>query len=487
MALSSKKSRNLAKERAHYNTLNHGVDSAELTPLDPRILEGAASRIEEKLKHTDQLRQILAQSLTEAEDDYKRAMRKWRLHQSLVDPRKGPIRARRRKPFPGLKTRMGQREFGIVKRRLEKNLHLSNGHLQRALTLCYDNFSSKQLIDMGTLTTGKNLQISSLTGLVKFNLKQEEEALKNSFYPKIIALFGSGPSARIFEQSESFRACLKCIVEQSLQAQILASLNEWSRLMRSDLPPRFAMQLTLDQANDETDRGTLEFYPSKDELTSVVVNIGQSIANALNTIPTVETLLLPSSEKKCLNTALPEHVAAPFYTQLTTTVNELFKGAEDELNNLIATYGHLFDGSDEAENAKFVTGADFDFDLAVAKITQYQQIVAEIAALPVTRDFTIVILDYEDAKRSITAIARRHAAKIVSALLTRHVTECDAIIDEFETIKAKAEKEPDDTEELIEIQNYILAIKGKRLQEIDLELEEMLKRMMYLLGQLIFI
>ena len=129
----------------------------------------------------------------------------------------------------------------------EKNLHLSNGHLQRALTLCYDNFCSKQLIDMGSLTTGKNLQISSLTGLVKFNLKQEEEALKNSFYPKIIALFGSGPSARVFEHSESFRACLKCIVEQSLQAQILASLDEWTRLMRSELPPRFAMQLTLDQ------------------------------------------------------------------------------------------------------------------------------------------------------------------------------------------------------------------------------------------------
>ena len=65
----------------------------------------------------------------------------------------------------------------------------------------------------------------------------------------------------------------------------------------------------------------------------------------------------------------------------------------------------------------------------------------------------------KDAKRSITAIARRHAAKIVAALLSRHVSECDSIIDEFETIKAKAEKEPDDTEELIQIQNYILSIK----------------------------
>ena len=59
MNLSSRTSRNLAKERAYYNTLNHGVDSAELTPLDPTILVGAQNRIEEKLKSTDELRQIL--------------------------------------------------------------------------------------------------------------------------------------------------------------------------------------------------------------------------------------------------------------------------------------------------------------------------------------------------------------------------------------------------------------------------------------------
>ena len=69
---------------------------------------------------------------------------------------------------------------------------------------------------------------------------------------------------------------------------------------------------------------------------------------------------------------------------------------------MLSTYGHLFDGTDEAENKKFNPGSDFDFDEAVAKISQYQQIVAEVAALPVSKDFSIVMLDYEDAKRGIT-------------------------------------------------------------------------------------
>ena len=85
----------------------------------------------------------------------------------------------------------------------------------------------------------------------------------------------------------------------------------------------------------------------------------------------------------------------------------------------------------------------------------------------------------------ITA-ARNHAERIVNALLARHRKDCDSIISEFEEIKGVAEKNPEDTEELIKIQNYIIEIKGKRLQQIDLELEEMLKRMMYLLDVHLF-
>ena len=103
-----------------------------------------------------------------------------------------------------------------------------------------------------------------------------------------------------------------------------------------------------------------------------------------------------------------------------------------------------------------------------------------------TKNFPIVILNYEDAKRGLITAARNHAERIVNALLARHRKDCDSIISEFEEIKGVAEKNPEDTEELIKIQNYIIDIKGKRLQQIDLELEEMLKRMMYLLDVHLF-
>ena len=42
------------QERKHYHTLKHAVDSAELTPLDPSMLRGAESRIQDELKSNDE-------------------------------------------------------------------------------------------------------------------------------------------------------------------------------------------------------------------------------------------------------------------------------------------------------------------------------------------------------------------------------------------------------------------------------------------------
>merc|ERR1711990_580479 len=208
-------------ERQYFNQLNNAVDSAELTPLQQSFLIGATNRIQPHLRQGEEFQKILKEALKEAEEVYNHAMRKWRMQQTVIDPVRGRIKKKVRKPFPGLTIRMGEKEFQSTRKKLEKNLHTSNTYLQQMLTLCYNQFSSKQLIDLVALTRGKSLQISNLLGSVKFQIKQEEEMLKNGFFSKIISLFGSGVAGSLFETSPSFRSCLKCILEQQLQFQIL--------------------------------------------------------------------------------------------------------------------------------------------------------------------------------------------------------------------------------------------------------------------------
>ena len=143
------------------------------------------------------------------------------------------------------------------------------------------------------------------------------------------------------------------------------------------------MQITLD--------GQLEFYPSYQDLLDVILNIGKglfqtkllinyrnhlqftvnqhfsAIATSLSTIPSAEVHLIAMQQTQYLKTALPDHVAAPYYKQLEETIKELFAGPQAELEDLIAKYGHLIDGTDEAQNEKY-SGDKFTFEEAVEDI-----------------------------------------------------------------------------------------------------------------------
>ena len=103
--------------------MNNAVDSAELTPLQQSFLIGATNRIQPHLRTGDEFQKILKEALKEAEDVYNHAMRKWRMQQTIIDPVRGRIEKKIRKPFPGLTVRMGDKEFLATRKKLEKSLH----------------------------------------------------------------------------------------------------------------------------------------------------------------------------------------------------------------------------------------------------------------------------------------------------------------------------------------------------------------------------
>ena len=51
--------------------------------MEKSVLEGAANRIQKDLKATDEAKQILSETLNEAEQVYNHAMRKWRMSETI--------------------------------------------------------------------------------------------------------------------------------------------------------------------------------------------------------------------------------------------------------------------------------------------------------------------------------------------------------------------------------------------------------------------
>ena len=60
-------------------------------------------------------------------------------HSNKGDKKHG--KSGKRKPFPGLKCRMGRQDFKKQRLSLENSLWLMNPCMQQALRLCYDQFS----------------------------------------------------------------------------------------------------------------------------------------------------------------------------------------------------------------------------------------------------------------------------------------------------------------------------------------------------------
>lgn len=69
----------------------------------------------------------------------------------------------------------------------------------------------------------------------------------------------------------------------------------------------------------------------------------------------------------------------------------------------------------------------------------------------------------------------------MTKLASKHRHEVERIIKEFEVIKDRAEREPEDTEELVKIQDYIKLVKETKLKEIDDNLMSVLDRFLFMM------
>ena len=114
-------------------------------------------------------------------------------------------------------------------------------------------------------------------------------------------------------------------------------------------------------------------------------------------------------------------------------------------------------------------------------VNKFRKLVNEIYEIPCLQFFEITKLDYEEAKRGLIAAARGHADTIVTRLASKHRHEVERIIKEFEVIKDRAEREPEDTEELVKIQDYIKQVKDTTLKEIDDNLMSVLDRFLFMM------
>uniref|UniRef100_A0A6Q2WX96 Dynein axonemal heavy chain 12 n=1 Tax=Esox lucius TaxID=8010 RepID=A0A6Q2WX96_ESOLU len=99
-------------------------------------------------------------------------------------------------------------------------------------------------------------------------------------------------------------------------------------------------------------------------------------------------------------------------------------------------------------------------------LEEFHVLSKEIVSLPAIAHFAMVRLDCEELKQGLAKKAKTFAQLLLEKLVTNH-RENSLICQEFETIKEKALKVPETTEEITEMITYIGHIKTKGIEELN--------------------
>lgn len=104
--------------------------------------------------------------------------------------------------------------------------------------------------------------------------------------------------------------------------------------------------------------------------------------------------------------------------------------------------------------------------LYLQEIDRFRSLAREINSLPTIAYFDMVQLDCDDLKRGLASKANKFADELLSRLAEEHRSENRRIISEYESIKEKAMRVPEDTKEMIELQKFVEEAKSKGLVKL---------------------
>uniref|UniRef100_A0A4W6E1J2 Dynein axonemal heavy chain 12 n=1 Tax=Lates calcarifer TaxID=8187 RepID=A0A4W6E1J2_LATCA len=147
------------------------------------------------------------------------------------------------------------------------------------------------------------------------------------------------------------------------------------------------------------------------------------------------------------------------------TSKETLKGVKEEkLDSFYDCASTLI--SNQARVEMFME-EEHSFDQYTKQVEEFRALSKEIIRLPAKAHFTMVHLDCEELKQGLANKAKTYAEILLKKMITSHREQNLQICSEFETIRKKALKVPENTEDMTQMIDYINFIKTKGIAELS--------------------
>uniref|UniRef100_A0A8B9ERX1 Dynein axonemal heavy chain 12 n=1 Tax=Anser cygnoides TaxID=8845 RepID=A0A8B9ERX1_ANSCY len=445
--------------QTNYLFMKKCVQSNPVVPIQQQCLKSVLALVPQSLMEGKDRELLVEKLLGQIIKDFEKSMKRCVVRSVLIKPDVKGLEYEEEAPLPlsplGLDfSRPWRNSFIHAKNRILSKLHILHPTMKTLLDFGYSAAiffcRLKGPIDCESLKTDVSLCCS-----------KAEEKILNTWYQRVISLFTQKEALNSInlDQVDSFYNCVATLMINQLKEFLRRNVEAFVKLFdpedRSRLP-LFKMELILDEKK-------MEFYPSFQDLEEAILFIVNRIGQTLQNVQTVHSWL--AGDTTCLDTELPTHVISWATSTLKSSIKDNLEGPKEYFENYVEKYGWLVDGTAQARVERF-EAEQHSFGEYTAFIDEFFTLEKEILSLPEMAYFPMICLNCEDLKQGL-------ASKF-------------SVCEQFETIKERALKVPETTEEMMETIAYIKEVKTKGVQDLLLRIKECCWQMTYFLDVFLF-
>uniref|UniRef100_A0A8B9ZYI3 Dynein axonemal heavy chain 12 n=1 Tax=Anas zonorhyncha TaxID=75864 RepID=A0A8B9ZYI3_9AVES len=461
----------------NYLFMKKCVQSNPVVPIQQQCLKSVLSLVPQSLMEGKDRELLVEKLLGEIIKDFEKSMNRCVVRSVLIKPDVKGLEYEEEAPLPLLPlgldfSRPWHKSFIQAKNRILSKLHILHPTMKTLLDFGYSAFS--------TFLIGP-INCESLKTDVSLCCSKAEEKILHTWYQRVISLFTQKEALNgiNLDQVDSFYSCVATLMINQLKEFLRRNVEAFVKLFdpedRSHLP-LFKMELILDEKK-------MEFYPSLQDLEEAILFVVNRIGQTLQNVQTVHSWL--AGDTTCLDTALPAHIVSWATSTLKSSIKDNLEGPKEYFENYVEKYGWLVDGTAQARIERF-EAEQHSFGEYTTFIDEFFTLEKEILSLPEMAYFPMISLNCEDLKQGLASSANTFAKMLMDRIVANYREENEKICREFETIKERALKVPETTEEMMETIAYIKEVKIKGVQDLLLRIKEYCWQMNYFLDVFLF-
>lgn len=376
---------------------------------------------------------------------------------------------------------------------ISKRLFTINPTIGQVISLWHTNFNDLRLVDIRDILDRTDaLDVQVFHRLMMTHTDQAKEKLLKRWFYDVTNIFYQEnkqkhyPSTNQVSKFEGFLNCAGELMSQQLQQLALNSISDFTSIfvppkdaIRSYHHPGFIMRLVL-----QNDR--IIFEPTIKDFEEVLTSFPTTMVKAVSRIHRVETKLYNEykATKTYLQPVIPDHIVQNCKDEIKAVLKNETLGPITYVQNF-DKYMPLITRQAEEEVDKALSlkdGETIDFQYVLELVSKYQELNDEIQyeLEKVSR-----IGMFEIRSDELAHALSKRASDLTSRLLTRaqseHQDAMQLVIKDYEAIAKKALQTPANTDELMELEQYVKEIKSDKIPDIGQRLATCQKHMTFLL------